>query len=153
MKLKNATTTMLTSGEEQKDRYLNVALGLRAVGKTVIDLPRSLLDIEKLAKEYLKSLGHPDDILKETREYYSFIDKTIEKSSEEVNRILRLNGEDEQSFQQGVFKKLTDGPSKGRRGQFKEHVSDIIEQQAIKKEKIKLAGINSSSSRMRPLHP
>ena len=51
-----------------------MALGLRAVGKTVIDLPRSLLDIEMLGKEYLKSLGHPDDILKETRDYYTFID-------------------------------------------------------------------------------
>lgn len=57
--------SQLTSGNEGRDEYLQIALGLRQIGKSIMDMPKTLEDLRLLSREYMKNLGVTDDILDE----------------------------------------------------------------------------------------
>jgi hypothetical protein len=66
----------VTSGENRKDDFLQVALGLKSVGKASVDLPRTLAELEKVGHAYLTNLDNSCKI-KETNDYLNFIDKAV----------------------------------------------------------------------------
>ena len=51
----------LTTGSEGRDDYVQVALGLRNIGKSILDMPKSLDDLRLLSREYMKNLGGTAD--------------------------------------------------------------------------------------------
>ena len=57
--------SQLTSGNEARDDFLQVALGLRQIGKSIMDMPKNLDDLRMLSREYMKNLGVTDDIADE----------------------------------------------------------------------------------------
>ena len=65
--------SMLTSGHPAKDDYMQVALGLRAIGKSVLEMPKTIDDLRLFSKEYMKNLGVMDD-LNEEQIYLSYIE-------------------------------------------------------------------------------
>jgi hypothetical protein len=42
----------LTSGDAGRDDYLQVALGLRSIGKSIIDMPKTIDELRTLSKQY-----------------------------------------------------------------------------------------------------
>ena len=54
--------SQLTSGNEGRDDYLQVALGLRQIGKSIMDMPSTIDDLRLLSREYMKNLGVTDDL-------------------------------------------------------------------------------------------
>ena len=52
----------LTSGDQAKDDYLQVALGLRQIGKSIMDMPTTIEQLRMLGNEYKKNLGATDEI-------------------------------------------------------------------------------------------
>jgi hypothetical protein len=51
----------LTTGNEGRDDYLQIALGLRQIGKSIMDMPKTLEDLRLLSREYMKNLGVTDE--------------------------------------------------------------------------------------------
>jgi len=68
--------SQLTSGNEGRDDYLQVALGLRKIGKSIMDMPSSLEDLRMLSREYMKNLGVTDD-LKDEQVYLQYIEEHL----------------------------------------------------------------------------
>lgn len=54
--------SQLTSGKEQMDEYMQVALSLRSIGKSIMEMPKTLDDLKVLSKEYMRNLGVMEDI-------------------------------------------------------------------------------------------
>lgn len=52
-----ASQSQVSSGDPAKDEYFQVALGLRSIGKSVIDLPRSIEDLKLISKQYQKNIS------------------------------------------------------------------------------------------------
>lgn len=50
-----ASQSQISSGDPAKDEYFQVALGLRSIGKSVIDLPRSIEDLRLISNQYIKN--------------------------------------------------------------------------------------------------
>ena len=57
--------SQLTSGDQGRDDYLQVALGLRQIGKSIMDMPKTMHDLRVLSNEYKKNLGATDEIHEE----------------------------------------------------------------------------------------
>ena len=57
--------SQLTSGDHARDDYLQVALGLRQIGKSIMDMPKSIDELRVLSNEYKKNLGATDEIHEE----------------------------------------------------------------------------------------
>lgn len=57
--------SQLTSGNEGRDDYLQIALSLRQIGKQITDMPKNLDDLKLLSREYTKNLGVTDDFADE----------------------------------------------------------------------------------------
>ena len=49
--------SQLTSGNEGIDDYMQVALSLRHIGKSIMEMPKTLDDLRVLSREYMKNLG------------------------------------------------------------------------------------------------
>jgi hypothetical protein len=73
----------VTTGENRKDDFLQVALGLKSVGKAYVDLPRTLAELEKVGGAYLTNLDQ-DCKIKETNDYLKFIDKAVANAIDEA---------------------------------------------------------------------
>ena len=54
--------SQLTSGNQGRDDYLQIALGLRQIGKSIMDMPKSIEDLRLMSREYMKGLHVVDDI-------------------------------------------------------------------------------------------
>ena len=57
--------SQLTSGDQARDDYLQVALGLRQIGKSIMDMPKNIEELRLLSNEYKKNLGATDEIAEE----------------------------------------------------------------------------------------
>ena len=64
----------LTTGSEGRDDYIQVALGLRNIGKSILDMPKSLDDLRLLSREYMKNLGGAADDLNDEQVYLQYIE-------------------------------------------------------------------------------
>lgn len=60
-----------------------MALGLRQIGKSVLDMPNTIEDLRLLSKEYMRNLGGNDD-LREEQIYLSYIEEHL-NAQERVN--------------------------------------------------------------------
>ena len=69
---------MVTSGDILKDNYLQVALGIRSMGKSLVDLPRSTLELDSLGREYLKHLNPQSDIRAEVTQNLDYIQTVVD---------------------------------------------------------------------------
>ena len=41
---------------------MQVALGMRQIGKSIMDMPKSVEDLRLMGKEYMKNLGATEDL-------------------------------------------------------------------------------------------
>ena len=57
--------SQLTSGDHARDIYQQVALGLRQIGKSIIDIPKTIEELRVLSSEYKKNLGASHEIEEE----------------------------------------------------------------------------------------
>ena len=54
--------SQLTSGNEGIDDYMQVALSLRQIGKSIMDMPKTLDDLRVLCREYMRNIGVIDNL-------------------------------------------------------------------------------------------
>ena len=62
---------------------MQVALGLKSVGKAFVDLPRSLTQLEEVGNAYLNNLDEGCQI-DQTRDYLDFIEKAVAQAIEDA---------------------------------------------------------------------
>ena len=70
--------SQLTSGNEGRDDYLQVALGLRQIGKSIMEMPKNLDDLRLLSREYMKNLGITDELADE-QVYLAYIEDNLKQ--------------------------------------------------------------------------
>ena len=84
--------SQLTSGNEGRDDYLQVALGLRQIGKSIMDMPKNLNDLRLLSREYMKNLGITDELADE-QVYLAYIEDNLkQQQSQTAHDKSALNG-------------------------------------------------------------
>ena len=66
-----------TTGSEGRDDYIQLALGLRNIGKSILDMPKSLDDLRLLSREYVKNLGGAADDLQDEQVYLQYIEDHV----------------------------------------------------------------------------
>ena len=52
--------SQITSGNENLDEFMNVSIGLKQIGKLILDLPKSIDELKKIGSSYMKNLGTQD---------------------------------------------------------------------------------------------
>ena len=75
--------SQLTSGNEGRDDYLQVALGLRQIGKSIMDMPKNLDDLRLLSREYMKNLGITDELADE-QVYLAYIEDNLKQQQSQT---------------------------------------------------------------------
>jgi hypothetical protein len=68
--------SQLTSGNEGLDDFMQVSLGMKHIGKLILDLPMGIDDLKKISSEYIKNLGS-SDVLLEEQIYLQYIEDHI----------------------------------------------------------------------------
>jgi hypothetical protein len=69
-----ASQSQISSGDPAKDEYFQVALGLRSIGKSIIDLPKSVEDLKLISKQYQKNISAVEQTQDE-QIYLSYIEE------------------------------------------------------------------------------
>ena len=52
--------SQITSGDTATDEYFQVALGLRSIGRSIIEMPRTIEDLKLISKQYHKNIPAMD---------------------------------------------------------------------------------------------
>ena len=76
--------SQITSGNEGRDDYLQIALGLRQIGKSIMDMPSSLEDLRLLSREYIKNIGVNDE-MQDEQVYLQYIEDHLKFQERQTN--------------------------------------------------------------------
>ena len=64
---------------------MQVSLGMKQIGKMILEMPKSIDDLRKISSEYLKNLGSGDMLIEE-QIYLSYVEDHLLAKEKEVQR-------------------------------------------------------------------
>ena len=70
--------SQITSGNEGLDEFMHVSLGMKQIGKMILDLPKGIDDLRKISAQYMKNLGS-QDVLTEEQIYLDYVEDHLQE--------------------------------------------------------------------------